>query len=852
MRFRRSAAAAALVLLVTSSAAVAQKAPGELALERRDGSTSVRAPSGELLRATSADVVDARLVALPGGAGSVALWSERSGSERVAHYAVDARGAGFARERATDYVLHLKRADFDPALGAPETLAPQLAGGGELHLVQFVCPPLEGFLDELRALGAVVEQHVPQHARIVRMPDALVPIVAELPYVRWVGPYRAEYRLEPYLLEHLDGAELRPALRYYVQVFEKGPRAKRVVAARIAALGGTVEAQIPDGYRLEATLSPAQLAAVARMDEVLYVDRWSPPEDDMNIVRAVGGADYLESVAGYTGTGVRGEVMDGNVRSTHVAFQSNPILFHGNHTGDAGHGTSTTGCIFGDGTGAPSARATLPDAQPIFADYGQLSNRYTHTAELLQSPYFAVFQSNSWGSGLTTAYTSTSMEMDDILFDFDLVILQSQSNTGNQLSRPQAWAKNVLSIGAVDHQNTSSLSDDHWTGTGSIGPAADGSIKPDLCFWYDSIWTTDADSDTDYTMSFGGTSAATPCTAGFVGLVQQMWTEGLFGNSPTGATVFERRAKATTARALLVNTATQYAFSGTGHDLTRTHTGWGLPNVARLYDLRGKCFVVDEGAALRTFDHATYALAVPAGEPALRATMVYLDLAGTTSASLHRINDLSLRVTSPSGTPYWGNNGLSSGNWSASNGSSDTLNVIENVFVQNPEAGAWTVEIFADELNGDGHVETPELDADFALVVTGVEGRIACPAPQSYCTAKATSTGSIPAIGSAGDPSVGTNAFEVTLASGMPHQNALLFWGAMPASTPFQGGTLCVHTPVQRGAVRQLDAFGDGTWPLDLAAKTPGDTEYYQVWFRDPAGSFGIGLSDGLEVTYCE
>ena len=32
------------------------------------------------------------------------------------------------------------------------------------------------------------------------------------------------------------------------------------------------------------------------------------------------------------------------------------------------------------------------------------------------------------------------MEMDDILFDNDILITQSQSNTGSKYSRPQAWA----------------------------------------------------------------------------------------------------------------------------------------------------------------------------------------------------------------------------------------------------------------------------------------------------------------------------------------------------------------------------------------------------------------------------
>ena len=42
------------------------------------------------------------------------------------------------------------------------------------------------------------------------------------------------------------------------------------------------------------------------------------------------------------------------------------------------------------------------------------------------------------------------------------------------------------------------------------------------------------------------------------------------------------------------------------------------------------------------------------------------------------------------------------------------------MFVQNPAGGLWVVEVIADEINQDSHVESPEMDADFALVVSGV------------------------------------------------------------------------------------------------------------------------------------
>jgi hypothetical protein len=98
--------------------------------------------------------------------------------------------------------------------------------------------------------------------------------------------------------------------------------------------------------------------------------------------------------------------------------------------------------------------------------------------------------------------------------------------------------------------------------------------------------------------------------------------------------------------------------------------------------------------------------------------MIYADPGGTTSSSQHRINDLTLKVTSPSNVVYWGNNGLLGGNWSTSGGSPNTVDTVENVFIQNPEAGPWTIEVLADEINQDGHVETPQMDADFALIIS--------------------------------------------------------------------------------------------------------------------------------------
>ncbi|MEW2633545.1 hypothetical protein AB0903_18270 [Streptomyces sp. NPDC048389] len=114
----------------------------------------------------------------------------------------------------------------------------------------------------------------------------------------------------------------------------------------------------------------------------------------------------------------------------------------------------------------------------------------------------------------------------------------------------------------------------------------------------------------------------------------------------------------------------------------------------------------------------TYTLTTD-GSERLKATMVYTDPMGLPPAAQARVNDLTLKLTAPDGTIYWGNNGLAAGNWSAPGGSANTIDTVENVFIQNPDAGTWTIDVIASQVNADGHVETPAPDVDFALVTTG-------------------------------------------------------------------------------------------------------------------------------------
>ena len=230
----------------------------------------------------------------------------------------------------------------------------------------------------------------------------------------------------------------------------------------------------------------------------------------------------------------------------------------------------------------------------------------------------------------------------------------------------------------------------------SRGPTDDGRIKPDVVAPGSNILSTKSQATyvsggwgagpNGYYQYMGGTSMATPLTAGAVALIRQFYTD-LKGITPSAALL----------KATVINSATdlypgQYASPLEQQPrLPNNAQGWGRVNVANATDGTHAWQDIADAGGLATGGSQSYHYE-SCGASAFKVTLVWTDYPGATSAARELVNDLDLVVTAPDGTTTYRGNVFSNG-WSATGGSADRINNVESVYLPSPTAGNWAITV---------------------------------------------------------------------------------------------------------------------------------------------------------------
>ncbi len=136
-----------------------------------------------------------------------------------------------------------------------------------------------------------------------------------------------------------------------------------------------------------------------------------------------------------------------------------------------------------------------------------------------------------------------------------------------------------------------------------------------------------------------------------------------------------------------------------------------------------------------------------------------------------------------------------------------------------------------------------------------------------YCTAKLNSLGCLPAIAATGSASA-SNATSLTISASnvLNQKQGLLFYGYGPAAGSFQGGTMCVASPLRRLAAQNSGGSPTGSdctgaYSVDFSARIAsgidpqlsivGQQVNAQFWSRDPSAPFTTGLTNAVSFKIC-
>jgi serine protease AprX len=202
----------------------------------------------------------------------------------------------------------------------------------QAYLIQFTGTLSDAQRAELRGMGAGIGAYMPDLTYVGVMDDSARAAVSKLGYVRSVSDYHAADKLDADTAVTASSGDAQ----YLITLVEQSTREQWSVVGQIRRLGGRMDVVSASGQHLVATLRAEQVAAVARLPEVLAVGVLSAPESDMDTAREATGANFVETAGGYQGQGVRGEVMDGGLRTSHQEFRARPTVLHGPNSTNTG------------------------------------------------------------------------------------------------------------------------------------------------------------------------------------------------------------------------------------------------------------------------------------------------------------------------------------------------------------------------------------------------------------------------------------------------------------------------------------------------------------------------------------
>ncbi|UZN23580.1 S8 family serine peptidase [bacterium 3DAC] len=596
--------------------------------------------------------------------------------------------------------------------GTPPKIKPGKSYEDGLYIVQFKAPVKAEWKSTLAKIGVSIGDYVPDYAFIVKANGNQLKEISKLPYVSAVYEYPYEYRISK---------KARGANDLLVKTLAQGKGKTYRIKGKKAE----------DVFKMDPFVSWVEAVPVRKLyndvaAQIIEVDptAWSYSAESLT---------GKGQIVGIADTGVDTGDMDTLHPDLKDALLKVYALGRTNDWSDpAAHGTHVFGSVAGRGVASDGKiKGMAPEAQVVFQSVldsrGGLGGLPNDLNDLFITPYQdgARIHTNSWGCPLEycgNAYDTESQQVDEFTWNYsDMTILFAAGNDGYDYDNnkvvydsvtPPSTAKNCITVGASESYRVGNpyIPDDYEFYADNIneialfssrGWTSDGRIKPDVVApgtWILSVKSQVADDsefwpgDTvegdggDYAW-MGGTSMATPITAGFVAVVRQYLQDIVGIKDPSSSLI----------KALLIATAKPL-----GDAVVSKDYGWGRISMDNI--LNGNNLLLDESdtTSLNTGDSWTYTFDVKESGN-VKVVLVWRDYPGSPEASKYLVNDLDLQVTTPNGTSYYGNYMLYD--------SPDRINNVEVVYLPDAAVGTYTIKVTG--------YNVPEGPQPFAIVVSG-------------------------------------------------------------------------------------------------------------------------------------
>ena len=463
-------------------------------------------------------------------------------------------------------------------------------------------------------------------------------------------------------------------------------------AERVGALEGC--RVLSSAERFASMRVEMPLAQVKKLAAMPWVQRVSPvePPQEVNDVRGTmlsTGSVLAQPVSlggrGLTGKGVKIGLWDEDV-TRHVDLGDRVHILEAEQGTPTGHGHHTAGIIAGNGLLDPAARGVAPEAELYTMNFNVGRNGKVPEQEMVEvaDTYNISLSSNSYGitygylcgKDSLLSYSFGSAYNQDLITNWlpELTLIYSAGNSqsdcpGHQYGSSVNRSKNAIHVGAIDEEGG-------MTNFSSWGPMDDGRLLPTVSAKGLHVYSMMPENGHDY---MDGTSMACPMVTGHAALLTQRYHQLNGGANPSSALL----------KGLLANTAVDRGNPGPDYSY-----GYGIVNAeAAVVALENGWYKLDTMQSGMSKPPIT--IEVPAGVKQLRVMLTWIDPVVDKEYAYGEpalVNDLDLSV-SQGGAPVqpWV---LNRGNPEkpATRGM-DAINNIEQVVIDNPEAGTATVTI---------------------------------------------------------------------------------------------------------------------------------------------------------------